>query len=247
VYEWKEIFPGSLVTFTRNSVTVSQSFGNSIRRYCPFELVYFGQITSTLYGIDVASIRKDFGRELARESPLEADIIIGIPDSGTLSALGFAEVNNSGGYLHEGIIRRHNTGRTFIKAGQEKRERGVADKFGFASDKFRGKRVVVIDDSLVRGTTSLKISESLRVRGASEVHWRIPSPPVTGPCHYGIATKAGELLATNNTVEEMRQYISADSLQFLSMEGFRSVIERHGVVATDCCFACMDGTYWHTT
>jgi amidophosphoribosyltransferase len=245
VYEWHEVLPGTLVTFTKGGVEVSQPFGGMLRRYCPFELVYFGQITSTLYGVDVAEIRKDFGRALAAESPVATDIIIGIPDSGTLSAIGFSEGNTSGEYLHDGIIRRHNTGRTFIKAGQEKRERGVADKFGFASHKLKGKRVVVIDDSLVRGTTSLKISQSLRERGAAEVHWRIPSPPVTGPCHYGIATKAGELLATNNSVLQMCEYIGADSLEFLSMTKFQSVLTKHGLAAQDSCFACMDGNYWH--
>ncbi len=245
VFEWHEVAPGTIVSFTDDGiVTISKEFGDGKRRYCPFELVYFAQITSTIYGISVADIRESFGRELALKHPVEADIILGIPDSGTLSAIGFSERNKGGLFEPHAIMRRHNTGRTFIRSGQAKRARGVADKFGFTTDKIRGKRVVVVDDSLVRGTTSTSITEQLRKRGATEVHWRIPSPPVTGPCHYGIATKAGELLATEHTVDEMRLHIGADSLEFLSMEGFQEVIARHGVDPNDCCFACMDGKYW---
>lgn len=245
VFEWHEVLPGTIVTFDEHgAIYTSEPFGETTRRYCPFELVYFGQITSVLYGIPVTSIREEFGRQLAREQPVDTDIILGIPDSGTLSASGFASENGSGTFEPHAIIRRHNTGRTFIKAGQAKRERGVSDKFGFASDCIRGKRVVVVDDSLVRGTTSRRITTSLRERGAIEVHWRIPSPPVTGPCHYGIATRAGELLAADHTLEEMASYIGADSLSFLSMTGFQNVIESFGVQPKDCCFACMDGTYW---
>lgn len=248
VFAWQEVLPGTIVTFCGDGeIFISGPFGNDIRHYCPFELVYFGQITSTLYGIPVTDIREEFGRELAREHPVEADVVLGIPDSGTLSAGGYGEVNASGVFEPHAIIRRHNTGRTFIKSGQAKRERGVADKFGFATDKIMGKRIVVVDDSLVRGTTSKRITEELRSRGATEVHWRIPSPPVTGPCHYGIATKAGELLAADHTVDQMREYIGADSLQFISLERFKSVIERHGVSPSDCCFACMDGKYWDLT
>ncbi len=246
VFEWNEVYPGTIVTLCDDGeVYISGPFGDDVRRYCPFELVYFGQITSTLYGIPVTDIREEFGRELAREHAVEADVVLGIPDSGTLSATGYGEVNVCGVFEPHAIIRRHNTGRTFIKAGQAKRERGVADKFGFATDKIAGKRVVVVDDSLVRGTTSKRITEELRARGATEVHWRIPSPPVTGPCHYGIATRAGELLAADHTVDQMCEYIGADSLQFLSLDRFKAVIARHGVAADDCCFACMDGKYWH--
>ena len=248
VFDWQEVYPGTVVTLNDDGeVYISGPFGDDVRRYCPFELVYFGQITSTLYGIPVTAIREEFGRELAREHAVEADIVLGIPDSGTLSATGYGEVNVSGIFEPHAIIRRHNTGRTFIKSGQAKRERGVADKFGFATDKIAGKRVVVVDDSLVRGTTSKRITEELRSRGATEVHWRIPSPPVTGPCHYGIATKAGELLATDHTIAEMCKYIGADSLQFLSLGRFKAVIERYGVASSDCCFACMDGDYWDLT
>ena len=246
IFEWKEVKPGTIVTFTDDGqVFESAEFGSNVRRFCPFELVYFGQVTSSLYGINVANIREDFGRALALQHPVDADIIIGIPDSGTLSAIGFSAENSSGVFDPGAIIRRHNTGRTFIRSAQAKRERGVSDKFGFSTEKIRGKRVVVVDDSLVRGTTSHRITSSLRERGATEVHWRIPSPPVTGPCHYGIATKDGELLAAEHTIDQMREFIGADSLQFLSMESFQSVIAQHGVMPNDFCFACMDGAYWH--
>ena len=245
---WNEVAPGTIVTFTDDrKVIISKEFGDGKRRFCSFELVYFAQITSTIYGIPVADIRQSFGRELAREHPVEADVILGIPDSGTLSAIGFSEKNGSGIFQPHTIIRRHNTGRTFTRSAQQKRVRAVADKFGFTSEKIRGKRVVVVDDSLVRGTTSTSIIEQLRNRSATEVHLRIPSPPVTGPCHYGIATKAGELLADGHTIEEMCDHIGADSLEFLSLEAFKRVIASYGVSPDDCCFACIDGNYWHKT
>lgn len=245
VLQWQEVKSGTMVSFsTDGAVVISKEFGNGKLRLCPFEWVYFAQITSKIFGIPVSDIREAFGRELAKKDTLEADLVLGIPDSGTLSATGYGEANDSGTFAPHAIMRRHNTGRTFIKSGQAKREQGVADKFGFATDKIAGKRVVVVDDSLVRGTTSRKITEELRARGATQVHWRIPSPPVRGPCHYGIATKAGELLAADHTVDQMRKYIGADSLEFLSLDRFKEVIERHGVSASDCCFACMDGNYW---
>lgn len=245
VLQWQEVKPGTMVSFTTDgSVITSKEFGDGKLRLCPFEWVYFAQITSNIFGIPVSDIREAFGRELAKEDVLEADLVLGIPDSGTLSATGYGEASSTGTFAPHAIMRRHNTGRTFIKSGQAKRERGVADKFGFATDKIAGKRVVVVDDSLVRGTTSRKITEELRARGATQVHWRIPSPPVIGPCHYGIATKTGELLAADHTVDQMREYIDADSLEFLSLDRFKEVIERHGVSASDCCFACMDGNYW---
>jgi amidophosphoribosyltransferase len=246
VFTWQEVSPGTIVTFCDDGeLYISGPFGDDMRRYCPFELVYFGQITSTLYGIPVTNIREEFGRELAREHPVQADIILGIPDSGTLSASGYGELHTSGVFKPHAIIRRHNTGRTFIKSGQRKREQGVSEKFGFTSSEIVGKRVIVVDDSLVRGTTSRRITEELRARGASEVHWRISSPPVTGPCHYGIATRTGELLAADHSIAEMCVDIGADSLQFLSLQGFKRVIARYGVNPDDCCFACMDGNYWH--
>lgn len=246
VLEWQEVKPGTMISFsTDGSYFISDEFGDGIRRLCPFELVYFGQETSKIFGIPVADIRKAFGRQLALEHPVETDIILGIPDSGTPSAAGNSEGNGSGTLERHAIIRRHNTGRTFIKSGQAKRARGVADKFGFDTDKIRDQRVVVVDDSLVRGTTSTSITEKLRNRGATEVHWRISSPPVTGPCHYGIATKTGELLAADHSVDQMRDFIGADSLEFLTLEGFKRVIADHGVNPSDCCFACMDGNYWH--
>lgn len=248
VLDWHEVAPGTIVTFSDDgTVTTSKEFGDGKRRFCPFELVYFAQITSIIYGIPVADIRESFGEELALEHPVEADIILGIPDSGTLSAVGYSRKNQSGTFNLALAMRRHNTGRTFIRPGQALRARGVAEKFGFSTEKIRNKRAVVVDDSLVRGTTSTSITEQLRNRGATEVHWRIPSPPVTGPCHYGIATKAGELLATEHTVEEMRDHIGADSLEFLSLEAFKRVILSYGVSPDDCCFACMDGNYWHKT
>lgn len=242
---WQEVEPGTLVSLSSTNEPVITSFEPKARkRFCPFELVYFGQITSRLYNIRVDSIRHDFGRALAKEHPVQAEIIAGIPDSGTLSGLGFAEANGYGSYEHAAIIRRHNTGRTFTRARQRSRENAVNEKFGFNSELILGKEIVLVDDSLVRGTTSKRITEELRKRGATKVHWRIPSPQVIGACEYGIATKSGELLATGRSNVEMARHVGADSLEFLSMEGFHKVITNHGVSPKDCCFACMDGNYW---
>ncbi len=246
VFNYKEVDAGTVLTFTKDGVEVAV-FGNTPRRHCSFEWVYFSFPTSEIFGVHTASIREAFGRRLALEHPVEADVIAGVPDSSNCAALGFADANKRGSLNRDLIVRRHNTGRTFILAGQAKRKRAVTDKFAFDTQNIEGKRIVLIDDSLVRGTTSRGISHSLRERGATEVHWRIAAPPVTGQCYYGINTAKRELLlAANMTNAQMCADIEADSLEFLSMEGFQSVILEHGVEPSDCCFACMNGEYFHT-
>jgi amidophosphoribosyltransferase len=246
VFDYKEVDAGSVLMFTESGVEVT-IFGDTVRRHCSFEWVYFSFPTSEIFGVHTASIREAFGRRLAKEHPVEADVIAGVPDSSNCAALGFAEENKRGALNRDLIVRRHNTGRTFIMPGQAKRKRAVTDKFAFDTQIIEGKRIVLIDDSLVRGTTSRGISRSLRERGATEVHWRIAAPPVTGQCYYGINTAKRELLlAANMTNAEMCADIEADSLEFLSMEGFQSVIREHGVAPSDCCFACMNGEYFHT-
>lgn len=246
VFDFKEVDAGTVLTFSENGVE-GQVFENTPRRFCSFEWVYFSFPTSEIFGVHTASIREAFGRRLAEEHPVTADVIAGVPDSSNCAALGYAERNNQGALNRDLIVRRHNTGRTFIMAGQDRRKRGVADKFAFDTQNIEGKRIVLIDDSLVRGTTSRGISRSLRERGAAEVHWRIAAPPVIGECFYGINTaKRNLLLAATMSHDEMCADIEADSLGFLSMEGFQSVIREHSVAPEDCCFACMNGEYFHT-
>jgi amidophosphoribosyltransferase len=245
VFDYKEVDAGTVLTFTEEGVEI-EVFGDTPRRFCSFEWVYFSFPTSEIFGVHTATIREAFGRQLAREHPVKADVIAGVPDSSNCAALGYAGVNRRGVFNRDLIVRRHNTGRTFIIPGQAKRKRAVTDKFSFDTQNIEGKRIVLIDDSLVRGTTSRGISRSLRERGATEVHWRIAAPPVTGQCYYGINTAKRELLlAANLSNAEMCANIEADSLEFLSMEGFQSVISGQGVEPSDCCFACMNGEYFH--
>lgn len=246
IFDYKEVDAGSVMTFTADGVEV-RVFGENTRRFCSFEWVYFSFPTSEIFGVHTATIREAFGRKLAEEHPVEADVVAGVPDSSNCAALGFAE-HNRGAFNRDLIVRRHNTGRTFIMPGQAKRKRAVTDKFAFDTKNIEGKRIVLLDDSLVRGTTSRGISRSLRERGATEVHWRIAAPPVIGQCYYGINTAKRELLlAANMTNAEMCADIEADSLEFLSMEGFKRVIEQHGVSPSDCCFACMNNEYFHVS
>ena len=247
VFEHFEVKAGTMVVFTLEGAVSIEQLTEGPKRLCTFEWVYFSSPVSTVFGVDVTNIRRDFGRALALEHPVKADVIAGVPDSSVIAATGYAEASESGVLDQNIILRRHNTGRTFITPGQQKRARGVFDKFAFHTGHIKDQRIVLIDDSVVRGTTSKGITASLRERGAKEVHWRIASPPVIGPCHYGIATREGEMLAKNTTETEMAAHIGADSVRFLSMQSFQSVIRQHGVSPDDGCFACMDGKYWHKT
>jgi amidophosphoribosyltransferase len=186
---------------------------------CVFEYVYFARPDSRIFGEGaVYSTRKALGRQLAHESWVPADIVIPVPDSGVPAALGYAE---GGGIRFEtGLIRNHYVGRTFIEPEQSIRHFGVKVKLNAVAEVLEGKRVVVVDDSLVRGTTSRKIVKMIRQAGAKEVHVRISSPPIISPCFYGIDTPTKkELIASNHSTEEIRKYITADSLAYLSLEG----------------------------
>ncbi|MCA1958866.1 MAG: amidophosphoribosyltransferase [Nitrospira sp.] len=215
----REIEPGELIMIGDHGVDSYRPFPTVDPAMCVFEYVYFARPDSRIFGGDaVYAVRKAMGRQLAQESWVPADIVIPVPDSGVPAALGYAE---GGGLRFEtGLIRNHYVGRTFIEPEQSIRHFGVKIKLNAVSEVLRGKRVVVVDDSLVRGTTSRKIVKMIRQAGAKEVHMRISSPPIVSPCFYGIDTPTKkELVASDHSREEIRKYITADSLAYLSIEG----------------------------
>ena len=205
---------------------------------CIFELVYFARPDSKIWGTSVDRARRAFGRQLAREHPADADIVFSVPDSSNSAALGFSE--ESGIPYELGLIRNHYVGRTFIYPTQAGRDFRVRIKYNPVKEVLEGKRVVVVDDSLVRGTTSMGLVRLIREAGAKEVHFRISSPPVRFPCFYGIdmPTKE-ELIGSRKTIEEIRQHLDVDSLGYLSLEGMTGAVEKAGPF----CHACFSGDY----
>ncbi|MBF0461704.1 MAG: amidophosphoribosyltransferase [Magnetococcales bacterium] len=237
----RDIRPGEMVVITAKGVESFFPFPKRDSQHiCIFEYIYFARPDSTIDGINVYESRKRIGARLAKEFPLAADVVVPVPDSGVPAALGYSQA--SGIPFELGIIRNHYVGRTFIEPQQAIRHFGVKIKLNTNPNILEGKKVVLVDDSLVRGTTSRKIVKMVRAAGASEVHMRISSPPTTHPCYYGIDTPTRrELLAANHTIEEMRTYITADSLGFLSLKGlYKAVNNGH-----DCgfCDACFSGNY----
>src|SRR5690242_17299037 len=214
----RDIKPGEMVVVDKDGVHSHFPFKPQPHRFCVFEYIYFARPDSTLEGRNVYEARKRIGEVLAAESPVEADMIIPVPDSGVPAALGFANAAKLPFEL--GIIRNHYVGRTFIEPSDRIRHLGVRLKHNPNRAKLKGKKVVLVDDSIVRGTTSKKIVQMVRDAGATEVHFRIASPPTTHSCFYGVDTPNEEdLLAHRMTVEEMRQFINAASLAFISMDG----------------------------
>ena len=215
----RDIEPGEMVVLDGKGVTSLRPFAETQPAKCVFEYVYFSRPDSKIFGGNtVYSTRKALGRQLAKEAPVEADIVIPVPDSGVPAALGFSE--GSGIPFETGLIRNHYVGRTFIEPEQSIRHFGVKVKLNAVPDVLAGKRVVVVDDSIVRGTTSRKIVKMLRHAGAKEVHMRISSPPIISPCFYGIDTPTKrELIGSNHSQQEIKKYITADSLAYLSLEG----------------------------
>jgi amidophosphoribosyltransferase len=208
---------------------------------CVFEHVYFARPDTVLYGTSVYEVRKKLGVQLAREQPAPgADLVIAVPDSGVAAAIGFA--HEAGLPYDVGLIRSHYVGRTFIEPQQSIRHFGVKLKLSAVRQVLKGKRVVVVDDSIVRGTTSRKIVKMLRAAGATEVHLRISSPPTRWPCYYGIDTPSRqELIASSHSVDEIARYVTADTLGYLSLEGLGSAVgdrERNTF-----CTACFSGKY----
>ena len=234
----REVEPGEMVLIDRKGVRSIRMFKAEPGRACVFELIYFSRPDSVVFGMPVDSVRRNLGRTLAKEHPAEADIVISVPDSSNSAALGFAE--ESGIPFELGLIRNHYVGRTFIAPQQITRDFGVNLKFNPVRRILDGKRVVVVDDSIVRGTTSRSLVAMLRGAGAREVHFRVSSPPIGWSCYYGIDTpNRRELIASSHTVEEIRRYLHVDSLGYLSMEGLRACVER----PDGHCYACFNGDY----
>jgi amidophosphoribosyltransferase len=235
----REIEPGEVIIITSEGLTSYFPFQKAQPTPCIFEFVYFARPDSYIFGKNVYQVRKEMGRQLAREHHVDADIVIPIPDSGVPSALGYAE--ESGIRFELGLIRNHYVGRTFIEPQQAIRHFGVKIKLNPVREVLKDKRVVVIDDSIVRGTTSRKIVKMIRNAGAKEVHVRISSPPTSYPCYYGIDTpNRKELISSSHTIDEIRKYITADTLGYLSEDG---LINSVGTGNTGYCRACFTGTY----
>jgi len=235
----REVAPGELLRVSREGVQSYFPFPPAPPRHCIFELIYFARPDSDIFGHNVHLVRKAFGRQLAREAPVDADVVIPVPDSGIPAALGYAE--ESGIPFDTGLIRNHYVGRTFIEPKQSIRHFGVKIKLNAIKRFLEGKRVVVVDDSIVRGTTSQKIVHMVRQAGAKEVHMRISSPPTTHPCVYGIDTPTHEeLIAANHSVAEIRDFLQADSLAYLSHAGMMQVVR---AANQHYCSACFSGDY----
>ena len=236
----RDVLPGELVMVSEDGVTSCQYATGVPQSSCIFEHVYFARPDSKIYGRWVQDSRESMGRQLARESHIDADLVVPVPDSGVTAALGYAE--EAGLPFRFGLIRNHYVGRTFIEPEQKVRDFGVRLKLNPVRNLLEGKRVVLIDDSIVRGTTSRKIVRMVRSAGAREVHLRISCPPTVSPCFYGVDTPSKkDLIAANNSVEEIRRYIEADSLAYLSLDGLRNAVDSGD--GNSFCVACYTGAY----
>jgi len=234
----RELEPGEVLV-SRNGKLESFHLPKAPPARCIFEHVYFARPDSKVFGDAVSQSRLKMGARLAREAPAVADIVVPVPDSGLFAAMGYSR--ESGLPLEFGMVRNHYVGRTFIEPKQSIRNFGVKIKLNPVRDLLEGKRVVLVDDSIVRGTTSRKIVRMIREAGAAEVHLRISAPPTQWPCHYGIDTPTREeLIAAHHSVEEIRQYIEADSLAYLSLEGMLASVSGP---AESYCTACWTGDY----
>ena len=240
----RDIAPGEMVVIDEQGIRSTMPFAKKPHRFCIFEYVYFARPDSLMEDKNVYSVRKRIGQELARENAVDADVVVPVPDSGVPSAIGYAAA--SGLPFELGIIRNHYVGRTFIEPSESVRHLGVKLKHNANSAILAGKRVILVDDSIVRGTTSKKIVSMVREAGAAEVHMRIASPPTMNPCFYGVDTpKKSQLMAANYSIAEMANIIGVDSLSFLSMDGlYRAVGEAsRNNELPQYCDACFSGDY----
>lgn len=235
----REINPGEVLLINNDGLTSIKPFKEAPLRHCIFEFIYFARPDSYMFGKTVYSVRKALGRQLARETAVKADMVIPIPDSGISAALGYSQ--ETGVPFELGLIRNHYVGRTFIEPRESIRHFGVKLKLNALRDIVKGKRIVVIDDSIVRATTGRKIIKMLRQYGAKEVHFRVSSPPTTHPCFYGIDTPSrSQLIASSHTVEEISKYLGSDSLQYLTVESMQKAL---GQGEYTYCDACFSGSY----
>ena len=234
----REVEPGELILINKDGLHSFNVFPK-IRKFCIFELIYFSRPDSEVFGREVYSVRKEMGRQLAREHPVDADMVIPVPDSGMPAAIGYAEESKIP--FETGIIRNHYVGRTFIEPEQSIRHFGVKVKLSSLKKFIQGKRVIIIDDSIVRATSCKKIINMIRNSGAKEIHFRVASPPITHPCFFGIDTPTKEeLIASKYQVQEIRDFITSDSLGYLSLEGLKSSAQDNGC---EFCDACFTGNY----
>jgi amidophosphoribosyltransferase len=233
----RDLEPGELLVINEFGLRSLRPFAPAPRNFCIFEYVYFARPDAKLGGISVYEARKRLGRQLAEEQPADVDLVIPVPDSGIAAALGFSE--QMARPFELGLIRSHYVGRTFIEPQQSIRHFGVRLKLHPVREVLQGKRVAVIDDSIVRGTTSRKIVRMIRDAGAKEVHLRVSSPPTRWPCFYGIDTPTEkELIASSHDANEIARYVTADSLGYLSIEGLHRAVGGAGY-----CDACFSGNY----
>ena len=236
----RDVRPGEIIRINDTGISTLQAIEPQEPRGCIFEYVYFARPDSVIDGQSVYQARRNMGRILAREAPVEADLVLGVPDSGVPGALGYSEA--SGIEFTDGIVKNRYVGRTFIQPTQEMRQMGIRIKLNPLPSVIAGKRLVVIDDSIVRGNTSKKLVDMLRSAGAAEIHFRIVSPEVMWPCFYGIDTaNQDQLIAANMTNEEMCEFIGCDSLEFISLDGLREAVgDAH---SKTFCEACFTGEY----
>jgi amidophosphoribosyltransferase len=235
----REVEPGELLLFDKEGVASYKPFPQKPLSQCVFEFIYFARPDSFIFNRNVYEVRKSLGIQLAKESPAAVEMVVPIPDSGFPATIGYASEAKIP--LEMGMIRNHYVGRTFIEPEQSIRHFGVKIKLNPVKGLMEGKRIVIVDDSIVRGTTSRKIVKMFRGAGAKEVHVRISSPPITYPCFFGIDTpKRSELIASSHSVKETQKYITANSLSYLSIEGLRKCVKKE---AENFCYACFTGDY----
>jgi amidophosphoribosyltransferase len=235
----RDVEPGEMVRISRGGLESIRFAPEKPHQYCIFEHVYFARPDSLVFGRPVNDSRERMGRALAKEHPVDADVVVPVPDSGVPAAIGYAA--QSGIPFRMGLIRNHYVGRTFIEPEQAIRDFGVKLKLNPVRRMLEGKRVILVDDSIVRGTTSRKIVRLVREAGATEVHVRISCPPTISPCYYGVDTpRREELIAANNSVEEIRQYLAADSLGYVSLGAVREAV---GDTDKKFCTSCYTGSY----
>jgi len=234
----RDVEPGEILLLSKEGMKSLKPFPAAERMSCIFELIYYSRPDSQQEGRSIYAIREELGRQLAREHPAQADVVIAVPDSSNVAAMGYAA--ESGIALGQGLVRSHYVGRTFIEPDQTIRDFGAKLKYNVVKSVLEGKRVVVVDDSIVRGTTSRKIVKMIRAAGAAEIHFRVSSPPWKSPCFFGIDTpSSAELIGSSHSVEEIRQKIGVDTLGFLSEEGMLKVVGGN----RGYCRSCFTGVY----
>ena len=235
----RELEPGEAIQIDADGLRTIHNGNEGKRALCSFEYIYFARPDSILDKRPVHSARREMGRQLALQAPVDADMVMGVPDSAIAAGVGYAEA--AGIPYQEGLIKNRYVGRTFIQPDQRLRDLGVRLKFNPLPEVLAGKRVIVVDDSIVRGTTTPHVVNLLRSAGAKEVHLRVCAPPIVSPCHFGVdMASKGELLAAQKTIQEVREFIGADSLEYLTVDGLFKAI---GKEANQCCAACFTGQY----